>query len=414
MKWNSKKIISLLVVITLLLTSASAAFAGQSNPLYKEKILVTNNVESGKDTVTVSGLFNGDVVNVYTVATNGTAIGTKTASTTTSGAVVTATVSDLSLTSGSVYVSVTRNGETESKRVAQSIADETTSNIYITRYPLSSKDTVFVTVNNLAATTKVTVAKLKTATTYTTLKSGSVAKDSNTITLSMPYPTTDTVYVTVGTATAVKVDVPAAGTQPKTTSPTTSQVYVTNNYSEKGNVKDVVKVTGLSVGDIVNVYTASSGGTGTKATVAKNKAEVSISLKDQLAVGGETSGSIYVSVTVAGKTESERTAVAYADEANTTSVDADNVTLINETNAKAKDAVIVRGLQAGDIVAVYGTETLAKAAATKTEIVKGTVGTNQTYVVLTKADLFKDITKAYVTVTRKNMKVSLPTEVALD
>lgn len=86
----------------------------QSTAPDAENITVINNAGS-KDTVYVCGLEPKDIVKVYNAATGGKKLGSKTVSS--SGDSVTITISQLGTGSGSVYVSVTSSGCTESERV---------------------------------------------------------------------------------------------------------------------------------------------------------------------------------------------------------------------------------------------------------------------------------------------------------
>lgn len=73
-----------------------------------------NNSTGSADTVTVTGLSPGDVVKVYNASTDGTQVGTSTVASGDTQAVI--PISDLGADSGSVFVSVTKSGGSESPR----------------------------------------------------------------------------------------------------------------------------------------------------------------------------------------------------------------------------------------------------------------------------------------------------------
>ncbi|MGG0884345.1 hypothetical protein ABE215_02290 [Brevibacillus parabrevis] len=85
-------------------------------------IAVTNNPVGTNDTVVVSSLVAGDVVKVYDAATNGTKIGEATVAVGQTSATV--TITQLGVASGSVWVTVTNTGKTESNRVEQTYSAE--------------------------------------------------------------------------------------------------------------------------------------------------------------------------------------------------------------------------------------------------------------------------------------------------
>ncbi|MBB3073301.1 hypothetical protein FHS14_006340, partial [Paenibacillus baekrokdamisoli] len=88
-------------------------------------ITATNNKVGVDDKVVVTGLAAGDVVNVYSVATGGTAIGTATVA---DGATeATVTIDQLGAAAGNVYVSVKSAGKLESTRTAKAYETEITA-----------------------------------------------------------------------------------------------------------------------------------------------------------------------------------------------------------------------------------------------------------------------------------------------
>ncbi|MGO4549462.1 hypothetical protein AB4Z29_32405, partial [Paenibacillus sp. 2TAB23] len=111
-------------------------------------ITATNNKVGVSDTVVVTGLVEGDVVNVYKAATGGAAIGTATVAEDATSATV--TIEQLGATASSVYVSVTKEGQLESVRTVKAYDAEITAapaaaTITVTNSPTGEADTVKVT-----------------------------------------------------------------------------------------------------------------------------------------------------------------------------------------------------------------------------------------------------------------------------
>ncbi|WP_337104023.1 IMP dehydrogenase, partial [Paenibacillus sp. YIM B09110] len=178
-------------------------------------IAVANNKAGVDDTITVTNLIEGDVVNVYSAATAGTLLGTATVE----EGETTATVSlaQLGVAKGSVYVSVKSVDKLVSTRTAAAYDTELTAPV-------------------LAA-----------------------------------------------------------------------NIAVLNNDGED----DIVRVTGLAEGDVVNIYDSATGGTllGT-ATVANGKTSINVKIT-QLSVGA---GKVYVTITKGQKQESTRVVKDYIAE----------------------------------------------------------------------------------------------------
>ncbi|MGD6875665.1 hypothetical protein [Bacillus infantis] len=135
----------------------------------------------------------------------------------------------------------------------------------------------------------------------------------NTFTVSLPASRviTDAAGNTVvenTTGFSVVVDVVAPPVVVQTPAPAADTITVTNNTA---GTPDTVAVTGLAAGDVVKVYDAATAGTvlGTE-TVGAGQTTATVSIA-QLGTGA---GSVHVSVTSTGKTESTRTAKAFLAE----------------------------------------------------------------------------------------------------
>ncbi|SDG54655.1 hypothetical protein SAMN04488542_1581, partial [Fontibacillus panacisegetis] len=128
------------------------------------------------------------------------------------------------------------------------------------------------------------------------------------------------------------------------------KVTIVNNAGKA----DTVTVTDLTAGTIVKVYDLETAGK-VLGTVTASRSEATISIANL----GFSSGSVYVSVTEPGKTESDRVKADYEGEPTTEPLSESAVTIVN--NSGKADTITVTGLTAGDIVKVYykGTSTVA-------------------------------------------------------
>jgi len=171
-----------------------------------------------------------------------------------------------------------------------------------------------------------------------------------------------------------------------------SQVKVYNN---KGKT-DAVNISGVSKGDTIKVYNASSKGK-LLATKQVTGTSGSISIK-QL---GTKSGKVYVTITKSGMKESGRTAVSYKGE-QTTALKSSQIKVTN--NKKKNDTIVVKGIAKGDTIKVYNASKNWKLLASGTS--KGTSST------LTVKQLGTKSGKVYITITKSGMTESSRTSVS--
>lgn len=340
----------------------------ESNGPSASNIIVTNNAGSD-DTVQVKGLSVGDVVQVYDSASGGTVLGTATVASGSTEATV--SISQLSTDAGNIYVSTTSTNKSESSRTQVSYSSEAASTA-------PNADKITITNNaGTAGTVKVTgltgadiVKVYDSATSGNLLGSGTVGTYDTSVSVSVTQLGEDSgnVYVTVTSTGKTESSRTEAAYSAKTqsTAPTTSSVTVTNN----SGLSDSIKVTGLQPNDVINVYTSSTGGEaiGT-ATVGSSAYEGTVSIS-QL---GTSAGTIYVTVTSTGKTESSRAAIEYSAESQSDALDSGDVTITN--NAGTSDAIVVTGVSEGDVVKVYSVATGGTAIGTATVASSGSEAT---------------------------------------
>ncbi|AZN39200.1 hypothetical protein [Paenibacillus albus] len=362
-------------------------------------IAVENNKEGVSDTVTVTDLQEGDKILVYKTATGGTAAGTATVGAGATKAI--ASVEQLGVSAGTVYVSVKRVDQLESKRVAKTYATETgaaptAAVITITNNSTGKADTVKVT--GLAVGDVVSVYDSTKATTpLETAVVGAGATEATVSKADLLTATGGTAYVTVTrvnkreSARVAKTYI----TEPVSAAVAAGAITVANN---RVGVSDKVTVTGLAAGDKVFVYKLAVGGTALGEAVVESGATSAVVSVDQL---GAVAGTLYVGVKRADQLESKtRTGKKY-DAETTTPVASANIAVTN--NKSAADSVKVVGLQAGDVVKVY------QASSGGTAIGTGTVESGSTSVTISIDQLSTTAGKVYVSITRGDKQESVRT-----
>ncbi len=362
-------------------------------------IIVTNNVTGTADTVYVSGLTSGDIETVYTKATQGTVLGTATVASSASTATV--SITQLGTVSGSVYVTVTSTGKAESARTEADYDAEPVSaapdlsNIMVSNNAAGTADTVKVA----GLTSGDIVSVYKSISKGTALGTATVASGTTYATVSITQLGTGSgeIYVSVTSTGCLETELTKVSysAEEQTAAISSSSVSVTNN----NGTSDTVTVTGLTAGDIINVYDAATNGSliGT-ATVTTYASTATIAIEQLDA----TAGSIYVTKISKNKTESTSTKVDYSAEPTSTVPTASNVTIAN--NANASDAITVIGLLSGDVVTVY------KAATGSTTLGTGTVSSSSSTVTITISQLGTSSGSVYISVTSTNMSESERTE----
>ena len=277
----------------------------QTVALVSRNITIKNNAGVA-DTVTVTGLTVGDIIKVY--GANDLSVkplGTATVAKEKTEAVV--SIKQLGTGVGLAYVTVTSIGERESDPLASSYDIEPKTVIsWVTDQivVVSNSGTAdTVTVTGLVAGDIVKVYK------GTILLSTSVVKvNSAVVSISQLGTGSGTVNVSV-----TRKEMQESALEPvdydaevQSSSPVDANITVVNNVQASSD--DTVTVTGLVAGDIIKVYKTSAGGLlWGKATVASGSTEAKLTIR-QLGTGA---GSVWVTVTSAGKLESTRIEQSY-------------------------------------------------------------------------------------------------------
>ncbi len=359
-------------------------------------ITVENNAGIA-DAIRVTGLDGGTVVKVYDTASGSIAMGTATAP---SGSMeATVTITQLGTAGGSVYVSLTAPGKTESSRTKADYVSETVSEA-----PSAGNITV---VNNSGTADTITITGLSandTVRVYTSAAGGtrlstSIASSdsfSTILTYSQLGTGAGSVYISVisvGKTESVRIKVDYAA---ESSAPSPSNISIVNN----AGVADTITVSGLAENDTVRVYDAASAGNllGTAfITPGNTRGIVSVA---QLTVNA---GNVYVSVTNFGKAESSRTKAAYIAEQSTTAPYLGNVYVVN--NSGLDDTVTVTDLVPGDVVKVYD------APAGGNLLGYASVAANSTQAVVSVEQLGTGSGNVYVSLTTRGKAESGRTEV---
>ena len=371
---------------------------GKSAAVKLNNIVVVNNIGTS-DTITVTGLIEGDVIKVYDDISRGNQLGTATVANSKTEAVV--SISQLGSSSGSVYVSVTNNGLLESEKVKISYAAESVSgSLSIENISISNNSGTNDSVTVRGLTEADTIKIFNSAVGGTLLGSATVASGKTDVAVSISQLGTnaDKIYVSLikkGMLEGDRIEVEFSG-ESTSIAPQESNILIAN----KAGVADTIFVSGILEGDVIKVYDAASGGImlGTQ-TAGTSKTEVTVTI-EQL---GITAGDVYLTKTSKNKMESTRTKVSYPEEGKSTALKEENISINN--NANASDVVTVEGLAANDIVAIYDS---LKGG---TLIGAGTVGTYATSVAINVDQLGNSAGSVFVTVTSEGSLESERTKV---
>ncbi len=367
-----------------------------SEPLAPGNVEIVNN--SGlADTVTVSGLQAYDVVRIYNAATGGTRLALLTADN--SGLVATANISQLGTGSGSIYVTVTNYGKSESKRIQVQYEAESVA-------PLSSNISI---VNNAGMADTITVKGLNendVVKVYDAASNGNligwetVLPGSSRVTISVTQLTVAAgrIYVSVSNYGRAESSLTKASyiAETSTVAPYIGDIYIVNNV----DLDDTITVYNLNASDVVKVYDKASGGNLLGyATVPANKTEVTVSVEDL----GSTAGIVYISAITKGRTESSRTEASYVAEGKSTAPYSGNIYITN--NVVLSDTVLVSGLSGGDKVKIYDSSSGGVLLGS------ATAASNGNQVKITIKQLGEEAGSIYISITSKGKTESKRTEV---
>lgn len=382
----------ILTVFLLILGNAlpTPILAAQSVAPLPDEVTITNNT-GRSDTLYLTGLTSGDRVCVYNAATAGKLLVSGTVFSTRTD--LTLTVAQLGTAAGSVYISVTGKGLTESARAKIDFDAE-----IVTDPP--SADNIVAT-NNVGKVDKVYIGGLyggETVKIYNAEAGGKVigtlavsaSKYEGTVSVNQLGTEAGTAWMTLtekGELESARVSFSFDG-EPLSVPLGEDQITVANN----AGYSDVLSVMRLSLGDCVRLYDSARGGNqlGT-ATVAYGRTDVAITLT-QL---GKSAGSAYASLTESGNRESARIEVSFPAEGLSTAPSVSSATIAN--NSGASDVLTVTGLKAGDVVRAYDAQSGG------TQLGSGTVAAGKTEATVTIAQLGETSGTLWISLVQKNL-----------
>ena len=381
-------VICIIVNIFFVPTNSFAADETCTAPV-ASAITVTNNRAGISDTVVVSDLVEGDIVSVYSASTGGTLFGSSTVEVGQTSATV--IITQIGQAAGYVYVSLKKEGMLESTRTAQSYISEictapVASTITVTNNRAGISDTVVV--SDLVEGDIVSVYSASAGGTLLGSSTVEVGQTSATVIISQINVAAGYVYVSLRRENKQEsTRTTQSYTSEISVAPAVAAITVVNNYV---GTDDVITVTGLAAGDIVNVYNASSAGTLLTSGIVE---EGQTTLVLNVAQLGSAAGTIYVSVIKVNKLESSRTAKTFIVEPTTTALTVANIVVTNN-KAELNDTVVVSNVVEGDIVSVYSASTAG------TLLGSSTVEVGQTSATVVISQI--SVTAGYVYVSLKN------------
>ncbi|MGK0468923.1 hypothetical protein [Clostridium sp.] len=371
----------------------------RSSTPFVSNITTENNAYGTSDLVTVTNLVAGDMVKVYSSATAygkypvGEATGTEIAQAT---GTATVSVPQLGTVAGNIYVSVTSEGLIESHittAVAYLEEEKSTApfaaDIKSVNNASGTPDTVTITVTSLiledivnvyeepvglvsgdivkiyqAATGGIAIGTATATTTSRVITLGSQQMTITEVTAITNIPqigiNAGNVYVTVTSEDLLESDRTQVAYDAEVVTMISSRATGTTINNAVGT-EDTVTITGLEVGDIVNVYSASTIneaaiGTATAtatATATSDKGDDGAIATASIPQFGTGAGNVYVTVTSKGFLESDKLIkVPYFAEQRSSAPFVANITPKNNA-VGTSDTVTVINLKVGDIVKVY-------------------------------------------------------------
>ncbi len=280
----------------------------KTESLQASDVMVTNNSGS-YDTIAIAGLMPYDIIGVYKSETDTLPISSGMVAEGSSS--LTLNVSQLGSNGGTIYVTLETLGKTESDKIA--VAYQSESKTLVANDVTVINNSIVSDIVKVAGLTENDVIKIYSASTGGhMLASASVAVGTNSVSVSVSQLTQDagSIYVSVTSygkceSSRTKVDYAAE----QTSNPIFAGYVAIANNAE--GTSDRITVTNLQANDAIHVYSQSADGTLLgSATVASSGNTAVVTIK-QLGVG---SGSVYISLTNYGKSESTRTKVDYTAE----------------------------------------------------------------------------------------------------
>ena len=388
MNRSGLKKIALIMVLLITILSSNLVLATttlvQSDPPTEGNITVTN-YAGISDTVGVVNIASGDSVTIKVYADPdlkrllGKATVAKSAST------VTVSIKQLGSTAGSVYVTQTSKGKSESDPTqcdynAEIRSDAPDVNNIVVTNNAGSLDTVVV--NGITTGDSVTVKVYSDP--YLNVLLGQAKVNKNSVNPTSAKVSIKQLGTTAGSVYVTQTDISKGQSESdateqdyiaeaKSIAPGPSNILVANYTGSP----DTVTVSNLATGDTIKVYSDPDLKQYLGKATAKNTTAM-VNIK-QLGSGG---GNIYVTITNSGLLESKATVYTFDAEAQSEAPDSHKILIINNTDL-GHDLVVVYGLSSGDTITVYPNANCVPVEALGTD----TVTSGQTQVVIDLFDL---------------------------
>jgi hypothetical protein len=391
------------LLTVLLAIPPDTVFAAQSSPPAPGLIRVDNRLAGTADTVTVTGLSAGDTVRVYADEAGASLLGSAVVPGGSSGASV--VVEQLGVDAGHLYVTVTNPANSESRRIVKSYSAEpvsyapSASAIAVDNAPLGTSDKVTVRGLRAGDAVKVYRDRLASGAIGTATVSGSGSAE---VYIDQLGSGSGVIYVTVteaGKRESAKIQKAYYG-EKQTAPPSLGSISVDNKLAGSD---DTVSVSGLTPGDIVNIYADENiAAPLASAAVAPGASSATVATP-QL---GSDGGLVYVTVTSPPNPESKRIAKLFAGETGSPPP-APALIAVRNNPPGMNDEVEVFGLNAGDVIKIYGDETTASVLAS------AAVGSGEHAAVARTPQLSGIGGYLYVSVTKTGKRESARTKKAL-
>ncbi|MDQ1911859.1 hypothetical protein RAC89_15755 [Paenibacillus sp. GD4] len=366
------------------------AMAAVTPPPAPSSIRIDNRVSGTADVVTVTGLLPDDVVKLYADATTAAVLSTAAVPSGATSAVL--SVAELGADGGHVYVTVTRTGYSESRRVVKSVRSEpetaapAASSIRIDNQPAGTNDNV--NVRGLAPGDIAKVYSVKEGGVPLGTATAMIGSDTVVISVAQLGSGEGVAYVSLtetGKRESRRTEKGFKG-EPLTEAPSLSSIEVTNAIA---GMADTVKVSGLQPGDVLRAYSSDTVSTPLASATAAAGATHALLSVPQL---GTANGYIYVTLTRPPYQESRRIAKGYKSEPPSVKLSPGQISIQNRT-VGTDDLIEVVELSAGDLIKIYADESM------NTLLGSGTVSPGGSGVKIQVSQVGSGAGKVYATLT---------------
>jgi hypothetical protein len=331
-------------------TSETAGILTKNGLPDYNNVAIVNNV-GAPDTITISGnIREGDNIRAYASNTTGTVLGQITAGPQDHS--VTITIGQLGRDGGTVYLSIINRGNLESARIPFVFEPEMSS------FPIIATNSSVRNNTNSAPTIEVwglnsgdVITVYDAANGGRTLGRGTVDTYATSVTFNLSSLNIDGQFVwvtrrSIGLSESART---AVGYDQKLTQSTQIDASDITIFNHAG-IRDEIIVNNVAANEIIRVYSSHNAANPiAEGTVRSGTNTITLTV-DQLGTGN---GTVHISVTRPGQSESLRTAKGYAAEQVSTIPDDIDVRK-RETSAVIID---IEGLGFGDIIRVYRDET---------------------------------------------------------